>query len=152
MYRTGTTNTLADTLSRKDQDLTITEARKQAIRSQQLIPADKIDPRVTSDLQLTASDSINAYIEVIETIPLAPMEPMILDHDYASRDEPEPEAEPGLELDVRVLINSETLTVEELDSNSIIAYNIAEYNIIDQVLLVNKSSPSLKLLRQKARE
>ena len=50
MYRTGSTNTLADTLSRRDQDLTATEARKRAIRSQQLIPTDKIDPRVASDL------------------------------------------------------------------------------------------------------
>ena len=51
-----------------------------------------------------------------------------------------------------MLVDPEIPTPEELDPNSIVAYDIAEYDVIDQVLVVNKSSPSLEPLRQKARE
>lgn len=70
---------------------------------------------------------------------------MILDRDIETRDEPELELEP--ESNTGVLINPETLTAEELDLNSMVVYNIAEYNVINQVLLANKSSPSLEPLQ-----
>ena len=83
---------------------------------------------------------MDAYIEVVETVPLAPIEASI----------PEDELEP--ELDAGVLVDPETPTTEELDPNSIITYDIAEYDVINRVLLANKTSPSLEPLRQKARE
>ena len=84
----------------------------------------------------------------METIPLAPVEAIIPDHDAEPRDDLEPEPE----LDAGVLVDPETPTAEELDPNSIVAYDIAEYDTINQVLEANKSSPSLEPLRQKARE
>ena len=50
------------------------------------------------------------------------------------------------ELDAGVLVDLETPTIEELDPNSIVIYDIAEYDVIDQVLLANKTSPSLEPL------
>ena len=65
---------------------------------------------------------------------------MILDYDAKPRDELKLKPEPN----IRVLVDLETLTPEELDFNSIVAYNVAEYDVINQVLLFNKSSPSLE--------
>ena len=55
----------------------------------------------------------------MEIVPLALVEALI----------PGDELEP--ELDVGVLVDPETLTPEELDLNLIVAYNIAEYNIVN---------------------
>ena len=51
-----------------------------------------------------------------------------------------------------MLVDLETPTIEELDPNFIVIYNIAEYDVINRVLLANKTSPSLEPLWQKARE
>ena len=75
MYCTGITNTLADTLSRRDQELTPLEARKRAIRQQQLIPNDKIHPQVLEDVALTVlgtkEDTKYNYITIAKPLPLA---------------------------------------------------------------------------------
>ena len=70
---------------------------------------------------------MDAYIKVVKIIPLAPMEAMIPDYDAEIHNELEPKPEPN----IRVLIDPETLTTKELDPNFMVAYNIAEYNVID---------------------
>ena len=78
----------------------------------------------------------------METIPLAPIEAIIPDHDAKTPDDLEPEPE----LDAGVLVDLKTPIAEELEPNSIVAYNIAEYDVINQVLAANKSSPLLEPL------
>ena len=63
----------------------------------------------------------------METIPLAPIKAIVPDYDTKLRDD----LEPVLELDVGVLVDLETLIAKELNLNFIIAYNIAEYDIIN---------------------
>ncbi|KAL5320110.1 hypothetical protein ACEPPN_013172 [Leptodophora sp. 'Broadleaf-Isolate-01'] len=68
---------------------------------------------------------MDAYINVVETIPLAPVKAMIPDYDVKTRDKLKPES------NTDVLIDPETPTTEKLDLNSIVAYDIAEYDVID---------------------
>jgi hypothetical protein len=62
---------------------------------------------------------MNAYIEVVKTIPLTPIKALI----------PGDELKP--KLNARVLVNPETLIAEEFNLNFIITYNITEYDIIN---------------------
>ena len=70
---------------------------------------------------------MDAYIKVVKTVPLTPVEAIVLEHDPESRDIPWAE----LELDAGVLVDPETPTADELDPNSIVAYDIAEYDVIN---------------------
>ncbi|KAL5316157.1 hypothetical protein ACEPPN_017035 [Leptodophora sp. 'Broadleaf-Isolate-01'] len=94
-----------------------------------MLRAVSVRMRGASSTQFSAVDPIDAYINVVGTIPLAPIEAMIPDHDIKTRDEPEPE--PELESNIEVLIDPETPTAEELNLNFIVAYDIAEYDVID---------------------
>jgi hypothetical protein len=155
MYRTGITNTLADTLSRRDQDLSPSEARKKAIRSQQMIPDDKIDPAVAKDLQLATLDDYDdtsSYIQVLEEIstlsdvssnPESPVKFVPMETAHAPGD-------PGSPLEL--VPKEDTLDNNDAqDPRSMVAYDIDGYDIIDQVLSANKLSPSLEPLRERAR-
>ncbi len=124
MYRTGVTNTLADTLSRRDQDLSPLEAKKRALRSQQMIPDDKVDPRILEERENQA-DKLTTVNLAVELSPVDD-EPL----------EPEPEF----------------LVGEAPDPASAVAYDIEGYDIIDQVISANKTSPDLESLRKKASE
>ncbi len=76
MYRTGVTNTVADTLSRREQDITPLVARKRAIRSQQLLPNDKIDPRILEEVtvsSLTTCVHCDPIVQVVEKVELSPV-------------------------------------------------------------------------------
>lgn len=136
MYRAGVTNTLADTLSRRDQDISPLEARKRALRSQQMIPTDKIDPRVVQELQLAAVNTpdefedVNSYLQVVNEVQLAPADATLED------------SLPGEE---------EMIDGEATDPTSMIAYDIDGYEVIDRLLSANKTSVTLEPLREKAR-
>ncbi|CAL3971561.1 unnamed protein product, partial [Diplocarpon coronariae] len=118
MYRTGTTNTLADTLSRRDQELTPLEARKRALRHQQLLPNDKLStevlatrgdstpgpgPRATS-AQINSTPGPGPRVTIV---PIAPIE-------------------------------------APADPTSRVEYDVASYHIIDEVIQANKTSPELQ--------
>ncbi|KAK6585011.1 hypothetical protein PZA11_003235 [Diplocarpon coronariae] len=124
MYRTGTTNTLADTLSRRDQELTPLEARKRALRHQQLLPNDKLStevlatrgdstpgpgPRVT----LAQIDSTRGPGPRVTSVPIAPIE-------------------------------------APADPTSRVEYDVASYHVIDEVIQANKTSPELQKFRDEA--
>jgi hypothetical protein len=134
MYRTGITNTLADTLSRRDQDLSPLEARKRALRSQQLIPDQKIDPRILQEIAASPLTSVtdDALIQVIESVPLAPVE---AEDVMAEEDVIPPEG---------------YVEVEVPDPASAMAHDIEGHDVIDQVISANKSSPLLEPLREQA--
>ena len=78
-------------------------------------------------LRIPAVDLIDAYIKVVEIIPLVLIKAIILDHDAKTRDELELKPE----LNTRVLVDLKTPIIEELNLNSIVAYNITEYNVIN---------------------
>ncbi|CAL3963542.1 unnamed protein product [Diplocarpon coronariae] len=124
MYRTGTTNTLADTLSRRDQELTPLEARKRALRHQQLLPNDKLStevlatrgdstpgpgPRATS-AQINSTPGPGPRVTIV---PIAPIE-------------------------------------APADPTSRVEYDVASYHIIDEVIQANKTSPELQKFRDEA--
>lgn len=115
MYRTGVTNTLADTLSRRDQELTPTEAKKRAFRTQQMIPDSKIDPKILEEFKEEA-DSEGPQIRVVEAVQLEEIQEEIVN----------------------------PVSEEEYDVNG--------YDVIDQIIAANKSSPVLESLREKARD
>lgn len=50
MYRPGKLNTVADTLSRREQDVTAQEAKRREVRQQTLLPLDKLDSRIQAEL------------------------------------------------------------------------------------------------------
>ena len=135
MYRSGITNTLADTLSRRDQDLTPQEAKKRSLRSQQMIPNNKIDPKILQDLDTTVVgsvslkeldefDDLDSYISV----DISPLE--------AQEEE----------------LGEDFIVGEAPDPVSMVAYDIDGYNIVDEVIAANKTSPLLEPLRDKARQ
>lgn len=164
MYRTGITNTLADTLSRRDQDISPIEARKRALRKQQMIPDDKIDPRILEEMnqgttEINALDGSLEDVDSYVTIQLSPVEiepgpqpdpqPEVAPEMARQTDatpEPSPQVEDGPEAQGHL-----TLDGEAPDPASEVAYDIDGYNIIDEVISANKDSPSLELLREKAR-
>ena len=152
MYRTGTTNTLADTLSRRDQDLTPLEARKRAIRSQQLLPASKLSPEVASDLQLARDADLTrepgARVESHKAIRAAATQLELLasvDYDYVDI------CDAAQLIPVNEEQETETILGEPSDPSSMIAYDVQGYNAIDDVLRANKESPLLEDQRNQAR-
>jgi hypothetical protein len=52
MYRAGKANARADALSRREDDVQRQNATKKEYRTQVLLPADKVDPRILEELQL----------------------------------------------------------------------------------------------------
>ena len=141
MYRTGVTNTVADTLSRREQDITPLEARKRAIRSQQLLPNDKIDPRILEEVtvsSLTTCVHCDPIVQVVEKVELSPVALVEREENPNRTAEPEPA--------------DEYLEGEAPDPASAAAYDVEGYDIIDQVINANKNSPALKPLRERARD
>ena len=127
MYRSGITNTLADTLSRRDQDISPLEARQRAARKQQMLPDDKLDPQILQELAAAKG-----------AITLVPM-------DTATPEEHEDGTSSSEEED------GEVLTGEPADPTSVIAYDMHGYTVIDDLLQANKNSPSLEAQRIQAR-
>lgn len=140
MYRTGITNTLADTLSCRDQELTPIEAKKRAYRNQQMIPDDKIDPKILEELRMAKIDCLNDVDSYIHRTSVD------ADNEVATDN-------PGLTVNDEATSSLDHLIVdgEPPDPASVVAYNINGYNIIDQVIEANKTSPDLEPLRAKAR-
>ena len=131
MCRVGITNTFADTLSRRDQNLTVVEALKRAIRFQQMIPNDKIDGKILEEIRKNTVDiaSMDCF-EDTSYVEISPVD--VFDH----------EAREQGTLDLGSPVESElgedhlVLAREATDSNSVVMYDIDGYNIIDKVIAV----------------
>ncbi|EKD17763.1 polymerase [Drepanopeziza brunnea f. sp. 'multigermtubi' MB_m1] len=142
MYRSGATNTLADALSRRDQDISPLKARQRAVKKQQLLPNKKLSPKVLQDLHELSSDPpaelakysvINDSVHVVQSIPvvLAPIQ--------------------GVPSDLPI---SEDVLLDEDPAHhtNMIAYDIDGYDIIDRVLQSNRDSLLLQDLRDSVTE
>ena len=111
IYRTGVTNTVADTLSRREQDITPLEARKRAIRSQQLLPNAKVDPRILEEVAIASLATCmhcDPIVQIVEKVELSPV---------GSPADPEE--------------SDEYLGGEAPDPASAAAYDVKGYDIID---------------------
>ena len=141
IYRIGITNTVADTLSRREQDITPLEARKRAIRSQQLLPNDKIDLYILGEVAVASFITCihyNPIVQVVEKVELSPVTLVRREEDPDQPADPKPA--------------DEYLDDEAPDPTSAAAYDIEGYDIIDQVINANKNSPALEPLRERARD
>lgn len=163
MYRSGKTNTIADTLSRRTQDLTPQEARKKEIRKQALLTEDQIDPRIRKEMIATL-DTNSCSIGLLDKhITYEYPEVLFMDEeDYNSKDfvttieavylapiEVSADSEDNQAL---AEADSEEVFLEGQppDPTSMVAYDIEEYGIIDKILQANKTAPELEPFRDQS--
>jgi hypothetical protein len=152
-YRPGKTNTIADTLSRRSQDLTLQEARKRALRQQPLLTDGQIDPKIRQEMAKSLEKSCCTIA--------------LLDHHvtYSMPEEHKHKHESDMEKDELSLLpvefnDNDDVLKEELpeyldgappDPGSMVAYDIENFGIIDEVLQANRTSEGLGPLRERAR-
>lgn len=139
MYRPGKLNTVADTLSRRQQDVDPQTARRRALRKQALLTDPQIDPKIRSEVIAAFNHSISDTglqdHQLEYQVPLLPITPDSPNSSTAITTTEEEE---------------EIIERADMDPRSRVEMDIEDHDVIDKVLSANRTANELIPLRERA--